>query len=260
MTPVFLKTHPACVSYGILHELVEMSGFRTLSEDSVREENTCYIGTLHSCINLSGNKGRFVKWFLERPAITGDCATLFNAMRTNGIDEVWVSDKAIYNRHKESVRFVPIGSHEKLSGVSDVKEYDIAHMSFLNNRRSVLNSINCIKTPNTYNIRLRSEILSKTKFLLNIHQFEDQCSEPLRFALAAAAGIPIISEICEDPYPYEAPGIIQVPYRDIVGITERMVREDYAKYREIGMNQRERILVNFNFRDNILKAVAAITK
>jgi hypothetical protein len=258
MMPVFLKTYPECVSYGVLHELAGLSGFRTVSVDSVREENVCYIGTLHSCVNLSGSKSKIVKWFLERPAITGDCATLFRTMRMNGVDEVWVSDRSIYNQNKELCRFVPIGSHEKLAPVSVAKKYDVAHMSFLNKRRSVILSTNCSKAPCFYDIERRSEALSASKFLLNVHQFDDQCSEPLRFALAAAAGIPIISETCIDPYPYEKPGIIQVPYSDIVGVVERLVREDYSKYREAGMGQRDRILRDFSFRDNVLKAVAGM--
>jgi len=258
--PVFLKTYPECVSYGILHELVGLSGFRTLSVDSAREESACYIGTLHSCVTLSGSKGKIVKWFLERPAITGDCATLFRTMRMNGVDEVWVSDRSLYNKNKESCRFVPVGSHEKLAAVSVLKKYDIAHMSFLNNRRSVIHSMSCSKAPCFYDIERRSEALSISKFLLNIHQFDDQCSEPLRFALAAAAGIPIISEICADPYPYETPGILQVPYSDIVGVVDRLVREDYSKYRDVGMEQRDRILRDFNFKDNVLKAVVGMTQ
>lgn len=260
-SPVFLISNRAVPSYGILYELAALSGFPICNTCHEREEGRCYIKTMYHPLELSGYKGKVVLWFLERPSISGGIEAMsreLESYKKNGMDEIWVSDRYLSDTFKGIVKFVPIGSHEGLAITSDLKSYDIVDMSYRDGRRRIIDSIGCRVAPNTYDSS-RATILSNTKFLLNIHQFEDQCSEPLRFALAAAAGIPIISETCHDPYPYEAPGMVQVSYEEIVWKVRKLLREDYEPHKETGMRQRDRILKDFHFRDNVLKALAETT-
>ena len=128
------------------------------------------------------------------------------------LDGVIVSDRQL----AEDVRFkfVPLGSHTGLGAPGHLDArlagYDLIHLCCYSLHRSFL-----FKTPEVIRDTIMGLIvadngwgedrhirLMDSRFMLNIHQDEYAYIEPLRFSLAAAYGLPILSEYCFDVWPY----------------------------------------------------------
>jgi hypothetical protein len=90
---------------------------------------------------------------------------------------------------------------------------------------------------------------------LNVHQDDDPYSEPLRFAVAIAAGLPVITEKCLDTYPYKGTAIIEAEYQNIPETIRRVLGDDYDPYKKAATEMRAYILDKFNFRDCVLRAM-----
>jgi hypothetical protein len=168
---------------------------------------------------MEQNKGRVSEvmlWNLERPSGSGGLHKYTDDnkeyMEAGHLDGVIVSDRKL--AYDTGFKHVPLGSHREL-GVPGSKDdrlsgYDLIHLSCYSNHRSWL-----FHEPNNPKIDLyglvvarnswvhaRHKALTHSRFMLNIHQDEFLYIEPLRFSLAAAYGLPILSEQCFDVYPY----------------------------------------------------------
>ena len=85
----------------------------------------------------------------------------------------------------------------------------------------------------------RDEILKKSRFALNVHQDHHPFQEPLRFALFAAYGLPILSENCHNAWPWIPDDtIITTTYDGLVGKFNQMLGNDYERWRQMGLSQR----------------------
>ena len=191
-------------SYTDLRNLVSVSGFESCNVDDISRQNTCYItspfnGDVDAALSArpkSTRNYKIVIWYLERPAnalaFVRDVAHYLDTLA----DEFWVADIGIFSliKHLAGTRFVAIGSDERIGSTqSTQKVYDFCHMSYVYGRRDVILRLKCKIGPNGWG-ELRNNILLRSKFMVNVHQDENQFGEPLRFALAAAYAMPVISE------------------------------------------------------------------
>lgn len=182
------------------------------------------------------------------------------------VDSVWVSDRelaAITGLH-----YAVLGSHPDFGQPGDVqlKKWDVTHISALNGRRSwVLDDLskhttykpdnwNDLISPNAWPPQ-RDAILQQSRFALNIHQDNGPFCEPLRFALFAAYGLPILSETILDAYPYGSDTMLFTLHHDLPDMMRRLIREDYEQYRRLGMRCREMMTTEFEFGTMVRKAV-----
>ncbi len=194
------------------------------------------------------------------------------------IDEVWVSDRQLAIETSHVTRFVVLGSDKGLGEPGDEKKYRFCHMSYANGRRqSVLKHFSNNDTAkdnadpanrwpsfwpweeaedkNKYLSR-RDEVLKQSRFALNIHQDQHPFQEPLRFALFAAYGVPILSEGIFDAYPWVAgENIIFEVYAGLFDRLRNMSRDDYDKWRGMGLRAREKMCGEFQFGKMVRKAV-----
>jgi len=262
---IFAKSRHVYDSYSDFWRLVELSGFPIVYVDEMDLQNgrNLYITapnngdlTNHMANHVTRNAKVFL-WNLERP---GD-DTVEHYRRDNQawidagcVDEVIVSDKKLAS--VTNFHYIPVGSHIGFGFVSDVKIFDVVHLMCYSLRRAFLfdyltplahyNGISI--APNGWG-DVKCKSLSMSKFMLSIHQDDHMYIEPLRFALAAAYGLPIISEFAEDVFPYVA-GAEIILLDDVIKLdsTVRGARRNYRRHASAGLMMRNRMCGEFSFR------------
>jgi len=257
MKVIFAKPSQDIPSYRDFFRLAELSGFEVREGTIERKENEVYICIFHYNPDFIGQKGKVITWFLERVSCCGDdhfYEFIKRIKEDRKLDEIWVSDLSMWKLINNISRFVPIGSHEKISPLSTGRTYDIADMCFRYGRRNFISNLKCKIAPLCFYPE-RDQILSQSAFMLNVHQDEDHYFEPLRFCLAAAAGIPIITETCFNPFPYEGKDLIQSEYKNICPTIYRVISEGYDLHKKNANEMRKMILSNYCFRDCVIRAI-----
>jgi hypothetical protein len=273
MRLVFAKTRYSYDSYSDFWKLVELSGLETCWIDHIDyEQEALYVltpinGETRPVIDRerkSGKKKRALLawWNLERPdSGPGGLNDLLGSMvcnNTNGmlewVDKIWTSDAYQHSLDPRAVHVV-MGSDLRLAmGVRDPISYDFCHMSCdVGRRNAIIGSLRDLRIgPNAWGAE-RSKIVNGSRMMLNIHQTDANIGEPLRFAVAAAHGIPLISETLVDPYPLEnGKSCLIKRYEEL----QQTVRESLHCDMEIlGAQLKEVLTVRFPFRDCALKGL-----
>lgn len=227
MRVCFARTRYEYESYRDFWALVRLGGFPTCYVDEIRlDEEMLYVvcpvnGEFRP--HIQNEQGRVpgharraivVWWNLERPdSGDGRLSHLLGTMVCNTLDEildyadaVWVSDRYLWQLAAGNPRhlFVPLGSHPSLADTSERLPiaFDVCHLSYPSGRRARLYAqLQGLRVaPNAWG-QARDEILRSSLLMLNVHQTEAPIGSPLRFALAAAYRLPLISEQLADPYP-----------------------------------------------------------
>ncbi len=169
------------------------------------------------------------------------------------LDEVWVSDARLADEIGQ--RFVVLGSDYGLGEPGRDKEFDYCHMSVeIGRRQSIFKHLdnvghNCWPPE-------RDEILKKSRFALNVHQDVHNFQEPLRFALFAAYGLPIVSENCFNSYPWGMDDtMIFSPYEGLVGKLSQMLGDNYGQWKDMGQRGRKMMCEQFQFGVMVRQAV-----
>lgn len=229
----FVRTKHDYDAYTDFWKLVNLSGFQTTTtaQADLRQRG------LYICPNLDhdllgwataapkGRRGaKVVFWDLERPDAHlregMDPVSLYRAATDEILewaDAIWVSDMGL---RKLDLRrtFAVLGGHEGLMERRPATIlHDILHLGQRTPRRiSVLDALRLksfrIVEPTWGTSRL--EALASSRVLLGIDRIGHlKVGAPLRWVVAAAYGLPIITEAVADPYPL-TPGqdIVMAPY------------------------------------------------
>jgi hypothetical protein len=290
---VFVRSTHKYDSYTDFWQLVELSGFPTIYENElditqpgnyiVSPMNGNYLEHMIGDIEhwretgealggqierrkISGmpRRAHIIIWNLERPSGSGNIdqygAEGFKWIYTRVADEVWVSDPALAD--ETMLRYVVLGSDYGLGEPSDEKIYDLTHMSLPNPRRQQIykhfngNQIG----PNCWpwDDPSRDDVLKASRFALNVHQDNCPFCEPLRFALFAANGLPIISETLRSGYPYGG-DIQQFPFHNLADGLKACLNDDYGRWREMGLKLRKKLCEDFQFKKMVVQAIEEST-
>jgi hypothetical protein len=273
-------------SYHDFWRLVELSGFPTIYENELDitkpgtyivtpmngnfiEHMTGSVEHWHNTGNAIGGqivyqknsglhrRAHIIIWNLERPGGSGSVWSYgdecFRWMSTRIADEVWVSDPVLAD--ETQTRYVVLGSHPGLGELSDDKEFDFCHMSAVNSRR-----VHIYKNFPEHTIGQncwppeRDEVLKKSRFALNVHQDNWPFCEPLRIALFAAYGLPVISESLVGNQPYR--GIATASYPDaLVTKLKSAIRDDYKHWKAEGLALHHRLCHELPFGPLVVQAV-----
>jgi len=212
---------------------------------------------------------RLVHWCLERPSTIGDFITGVKRQLDDGyFDYIWLSDRWLTEQVFDSrVRFVVLGSHEGLGSPAGAEKcWGIVHMSYETFRR--VRIINQLKerdvevAENAWGEE-RANRLQKSRFMLNVHQDDWPVIEPLRFSLAAAYALPLITERVNDAYPYTRQGeghyVMQAEYHDLTAKTLAAVASDYEPFLAMGLRLRDAMTTEFEFGRQVKLAVEALS-
>ena len=271
MDIVFAKTRYKYDSYVDFWKLVELSQFETIYVDEIDlAKPRVYItspmnGELPP--HMANQQGKphnahIIHWCLERPSGAGG---VYNYGKSNRariydrtLDEVWVSDRAMAS--ETMLKFVVCGSDYGLGEPSEHKIYDFCHMSYSTDRRKrVYNHFDPkVIGPNCWpwdTDPSRDHVLKHSRFALNIHQDQYPFQEPLRWALFAAYGLPMLTEEVRDAYPWHENICVFHPYDGIQGRLREMLGNEYDRWWDMGMQARDRMCDEFNFRKMVLQAV-----
>jgi hypothetical protein len=202
--PIFVRPRHQYDPYNDLYKLVELSGYDLIffDEMDVTDSTKCYIFSPANGEIGEGWKGaraRIIHLQLEwEHELTAPIA---------GVSEKWTAD-AWHAQHIGG-RFVPLGSHPDLNmypGDEPAKEYDVTFLAAPCNRRyqvwGDVEERGLSVAPNGW-ADTRHSTLSKSRCMVIVHQWEQfKCIAPLRWALAAAYKLPIISEtlFCREPF------------------------------------------------------------
>lgn len=281
MDIIFVQTRHSYQSYTDFWELVRLGGFDTCYVDQVdfARPDTFYVVSPingewrpHRDTHKTARRynARVALWDLERPAGRGGLASYMagakDLLNFWYFDEIWLSDRWLASEaHDKRVRFVPLGSHAGLGTLEKAEEfaYDFAHLSYAGpNRRSSLygqlDARNVRMMPNAWGQERRDNLI-KTKFMLNVHQDDSPLIEPLRLALAAAFGIPVLSEKILDACPYTRQGethnIIQAEYDELVGRAATLVNDDYGWHLAMGRRCHALMCLDYTFERIVKEAV-----
>jgi hypothetical protein len=190
-----------------------------------------------------------IVWNLERPSSRGSVGEYAKESKSwidNRLcDEVWVSDTILAD--ETMLRYVTLGSDHGLGEAGNEKQYDFTHLSVPIPRRvHILKNFNGNQVgPNCW---------PPERDHLNIHQDNFPFCEPLRLALFAAYGLPIISEQLKSSYPYNG-DIQQFPYHDLADGLKRCLNDDYEQWRERGLRLREKLCGEFQFGKIVRQAI-----
>src|SRR3989304_7084716 len=120
------------------------------------------------------------------------------------------------------------------------KRYSFCHISYEVPRRTNIYKHFSKIGPNCWGEK-RHKVLQSSKFALNIHQDRCPFQEPLRLALFASYGLPILTETILDSYPWSPEYCIYSEYDDIVRKLNELLVSDYEPYRQIGLRARGRM-------------------
>lgn len=267
MAVVFARTRHVYGSYTDFWSLVELAGFRTCYVDEIDiDANLTYVttpmtGELKSRNLPKDRRAKIIWWNLERP--DGEFAQRFSAVIDevlSHVDEIWVSDR-YYQSMDQRQKFVILGSHPGLlvEPWTPGNRWDVAHLSYMNGRRNHvygrLQERGLTLAPNAWGNE-RTNVLFNSSVLLNVHQTDALIGEPLRFAVAAAHAVPLLSETILDAYPL-APGVDFLPahYEDLVDLCGQAARGRIEILTQLGANLYERLCVEHPFGREVRKAL-----
>ncbi len=258
----FVRTRHEYMSYMDFWRLVELSKFPTIYVDELDvSKDGVYIvcpmnGEWRPHIDNQSDKLRnahLILWNLERPSGSAGSVGQYAAdnrelQAKRHIDDIWHSDQRL--AHETGQSFIVLGSDERLavSGNSE-KKYNFCHMSYMTDRRKrIYNGFpqetigqNCWPPE-------RDDILRKSRFALNVHQDNHPYQEPLRFALFAAYGLPILSESIFESFPWGDEFMITAGYDHLIQRMNELLGDGYSHWQAIGRKAKERMCREFNFR------------
>lgn len=276
---VFAKTRYLYDSYRDLWKLVEVSNFNTcfIDEIDVSKPVTYIVPTINGEFRPHldnyrhiDKQAKIIWWNLERPVevnwpdledknrpVFACTKNSFDSLPTY-VDQVWISDKLFAeSMQSDRIRFVPMGSDAGIGNQERREQvYDFAHMSYLNGRRQpVFDTVFDMHiAPNAWSPE-REDILSRSRCMVNIHQSDHLIGEPLRFAVAAANNIPLISETITEAFPMEA-GIhyISCGLSEMPQIIRSYCNDRSGELPRYAENLFELLCIKYRFKDNVTKA------
>jgi len=275
---VFVKTRYHYDSYTDFWSLVELSGFPTCFVDEVRlNSDHTYVVTPANGewrphirnerirVPEGERRAKLVWWNLERGWNPGEASPSSDGLgdMLQWCDRVWISDRAWASSLKklhgsERIRNVPLGSHPDLGAPGMLKHYDLIHLSYITHRRSLVYDRIAQRRKLAENCwgEERHQKLLRSRALLGIHQDDKPVIEPLRFSLAAAYGLPILTETVLDPWPYEEGiSILSFPYESAVESIEAAFGSGEQRLMDIGMAGRKLMALDNTFRSFIEEEV-----
>lgn len=262
MKIIFAKTRHNYDSYTDFWRLVTLSQFDTCYFDEIDFQNKdhLYITTPmngeqppHIIQNSYNKQCRIIWWLLERPDGSSnpysDCVTEGLKIMDGG----WVSDKYVASLDPR-MQFVVLGGHRGLRVLpSQECLFDYTHQSYAWGRRhsiyETLRYRGLREGPSCWG-HSREAVLASSRLMLNLQQYDMPVIAPLRFALAAAYQIAIVTEqLHKDPFPLVPEDLIQAPYHDIVEtVLASLKRTDLN---ELGMRVFNKYCIEHTFRRGV---------
>lgn len=237
---IFLRTRHEYHSYSDWFKLAELSGYSIRYLDEI--ETFDAPDNVYIIAPVSGEwrhwpkgytQGRMILYQLEHN-IDGEHFT------PEAVSEVWAGDK--WQADKCGFRYVPMGSHEGLGrNMADKHEkiYDVSQIAYQTYRRQNITrqlleaGLRLSPNENLWNFS-RSLALVQSEIMLHVHQWDNiPAIAPLRWCLAAAHHLPIVSEQVADRGIFGYTHMMQADYEHLPRFVSHVLKDprllaDYA--------------------------------
>lgn len=245
-------------SYRDLFRIAELSGYPViwLNEIDPDSDNTYILSPLNGSWThgWQNPKARIIlldlEWRLSSGGHTWDVNEL---VIPPGVSEVWACDK--WYADIIGAKYMPLGSHPGLVEDNRPAEshFDVAPLSCQSqdggrqHMMDLLTKEGVTITPNAWNPD-RDALLKSTTAMLQVHQWRSiRTLAPLRVAIAAAYGLPLISEQVEDRGMFD--GIVLFTSYDAMPAYAKTMTERYqGELKERGQTLHELLCVEHSFR------------
>lgn len=266
----FVKTRTMLIphyydAYDDYFALAELSGYETIYIDALdpQSDNVYIITPRNGEWNHGWQNPRAriihhdLEWRLENKGYAWEKAEYDEIP---GVSEVWASDK--WYASIVGARYVPLGSHALLVGkeTPDSAHYDTAVMACQSQdggRQHIFDSLltgGLTIAPNAWN-PARDSILKSTAVMLHTHQWRDvKTIAPLRYAIAAAYAMPLISEPVEDRDIFDNI-VLYCEAGLLPEYTRNLIRRHEPLLTEHGQALHELLCYEYSFRKNVEAAL-----
>jgi len=255
-TVIFAVPRHEYGSYQDLYRLIDLSGFPKVYIDEINpQSDNCYIVTI---LNGESQAG----WVNPRARIIlYDLEWHLDGVRVPGC-EVWAGDA--WYATQIGAKYVPMGSHPGLRLNADSlssERYDVAYLGYMIPRRErIAHDLRergvRVSPPHAWGEE-RHRVLSNSTAYLHVHQWDHVPTiAPLRMVVAAAYGLPVITEECADCGAFE-PYVIREDYPYLVSKVQFVTqRPDLNTLWEDDANRLHRFLCeDLTFRKSIEAAL-----
>ena len=252
--------------YRDFFQLAELAGYETIFVDAVDpESDNTYIITPRNGEWNNGwvnPKARIIHWDLEWRLKDGGGYQWEKAEYDDipGVTEVWASDK--WYSGMINAKYVPLGSHPGLVGTEEPEaaDYDLAIMACLSEdggRQHIFDTLlqaGLSIAPNCWNPD-RDKVLKSSAVMLHTHQWRKvRTVAPLRYAIAAAYAMPLISEPVEDADIFQDSVLFCEPGQ-LPEYTANLIRRHEPLLEEHGQMLHELLCHQYSFRNNVEAAL-----
>lgn len=253
--------------------LAELSGYEVIWLDEIdpASDNTYILSPLNGSWENGWEhpKARIILWDLEWRLEKGAHDWGTSLLKTPpGVSEVWASDKwyagILQERATTPVKYVPLGSHPGLveDNAPTVDPFDVTFQAYIWGRRNTMADTvmqqGLTIAPSRWNPD-RDALLKNTAAMLHVHQWEKdgiiiKTVAPLRFAIAAAYGLPLISEQVQNRDMFDGV-VLFSDYDAMPAYANTLVRRYQAELQERGQALHELLCVENSFRSFVEAAL-----
>lgn len=224
MSVTFVKTRHHYDPYDDLFKLAALSGYPIIyiDEMDIHDASQVYIITPKNGEwgDWSTATARIIWWQLEWEFTPEPLPP--------GVSEKWTPDA--WHSRRIDAKFVPVGSHPGLNpnGTPRTYDHDLVFFGYEQpgRRANILDQLRRegVKFASNGWGATRHKALTSSRACLHIHQFDNiPTISPLRWAVAAAYGLPIISETVADRSPLGLGDFMTSNYANLVAFTQMHV-------------------------------------
>lgn len=239
---IFVRTRHHYVPYDDFFKLADLSGFRVIFVDEMLQFDKVGVIFIISPVNGEWNttprgyyQGRVIlyqlEWNWDGEHNTPAC-----------VDEVWNCDPS--HAARNGFKYVLMGSHDGLNEVGQLfpadKMYDVSQLSYQTDRRQVMTQL-LLKEGLTLAPseqlwgNKRSAVLMSSRIMLHVHQREDTKGiAPLRWCLAAAHRLPIVSEWIDDRGRFGYTHMLMAEYKWLPNYTAAIMTNNFRNLQDYG--------------------------
>lgn len=221
-------------SYRDLFELVSLAGYpvKPLSQIDRMSDDIHIVTPVNGEWNMwpkRYTKGRLIllqlEWNIDGQHHVPEC-----------VDETWCADK--HHAELHGYRYVPLGSDDRLNILTHNgldKPYDVSQFAYQTARRQIVTQqliqegLRLTPNENLWGME-RSTKLSQSKLCVHVHQTEGgRGVAPLRWCLAAAHHLPILTEAVDNPGIFTPGKMIQADYGSVAKMAANVIREGFCE-------------------------------
>lgn len=251
-------------SYVDFFRLVELAGYPVipLAQMDVADATKTYIITPLNdewTQGWPGAKARIIHWELEwRWDWRADVD------EPPGVAEVWCSDKLF--AIQIGAKYVPMGSDARLNQhifqpEDTAKEFDVAQVSYQVPRRAHIThmlqaeGLSVAQNENLWGAD-RSFTLCASRVMVHVHQHENAPGvAPLRWCLAAAHKLPLITETIPDRGVFGYTYLLMSSYHFLPQFTAMTVKDSYSRLKDFGAALHDLLCRDLTFRKSVEAAL-----